>query len=530
MLEFCRRGTLCPTQLVLGIDRDLPYALRQEAAFYRPLAALAAQVHAGGRCVPLSEARARAPAAWAAVAPAGAGGGGCGGDDAALASAGGGGGGAACASGRAAPDRAALARLFEAHQDDGGAGAGGSAAARDAQQRPKAMWLYVNHLGWCRGPFDGARLARAHLCGRLPRDTLVAGIEAGTPVYLLSGDMAAWFRPLGALLANVANGYSYTLITRRAALARASAAAAGAGAGAGAQPAWAPLAWRRAGAAAPPLVDAERLGPVRQLPCAPRRQALPPEVQRQLLAAGLGIAGAGASGGVSADTGDGWPLDAAQAGGGAVAAARQTLSAAPGGAPLGALLGGGQYAALPPPHHRHLQQPPPLQPQQQHQLFATDVATGALVQLTAYHPHPAAAFDSSGSAGAPLQFAGADGAALQAAGPLPPGLGGGAGGPQALVGDDALLYAAAGHQLAPAALLPAPAAGALGAVTLLQAPQAQPQAQPQPPMLQLQLAQQQAQLQQLQSWGLQAPSGAGAGDALTGGAFPLQFPSDFNPY
>jgi hypothetical protein len=29
MIEFCRRGTLSARQLVLGIDRDLPYALRQ---------------------------------------------------------------------------------------------------------------------------------------------------------------------------------------------------------------------------------------------------------------------------------------------------------------------------------------------------------------------------------------------------------------------------------------------------------------------------------------------------------------------
>jgi hypothetical protein len=29
MLEFCRRGTLSPSQLLLGIDQNLPYLARQ---------------------------------------------------------------------------------------------------------------------------------------------------------------------------------------------------------------------------------------------------------------------------------------------------------------------------------------------------------------------------------------------------------------------------------------------------------------------------------------------------------------------
>lgn len=45
-----------------------------------------------------------------------------------------------------------------------------------------------------RRPFSGGKLMHAHLCGRLPRDTLVAGYNPGVPVFMLSGDVATWFR------------------------------------------------------------------------------------------------------------------------------------------------------------------------------------------------------------------------------------------------------------------------------------------------------------------------------------------------
>ena len=34
----------------------------------------------------------------------------------------------------------------------------------------------------------------AHLCGRLPRDTLVVGYDPGVPVFMLSGEVSTWFR------------------------------------------------------------------------------------------------------------------------------------------------------------------------------------------------------------------------------------------------------------------------------------------------------------------------------------------------
>jgi hypothetical protein len=34
----------------------------------------------------------------------------------------------------------------------------------------------------------------AHLCGRLPRDTLVVGYDPGVPLFMLSGDVSSWFR------------------------------------------------------------------------------------------------------------------------------------------------------------------------------------------------------------------------------------------------------------------------------------------------------------------------------------------------
>lgn len=46
----------------------------------------------------------------------------------------------------------------------------------------------------CRGPFSGAKLMHAHLCGRLPRDTLVAGYDPGVPAFMLTSDVSSWFR------------------------------------------------------------------------------------------------------------------------------------------------------------------------------------------------------------------------------------------------------------------------------------------------------------------------------------------------
>ncbi|KAI8472520.1 MAG: hypothetical protein J3K34DRAFT_503549 [Monoraphidium minutum] len=231
MMEFARRGTLSAEQLVLGIDRDLPYALRQDLAHYSPLGRLVLGVHAGGRCVPLSEARAPGAGPWSPVAPAAPGGGapeGAGGD-----------GGAAEAL------RGALERLFTPE------------VAAGARQ---AAWMYINHLGT---PFAGVKLLHAHLCGRLPSDTLVVGYDPAVPELLISGGVTAWFRPLGPLLENVAQGYAYSpvgwsdLIEASTAAPAPSAAAAGAAGGGGG---WRPLAWAGEGAA-PPLLSPGELGP-----------------------------------------------------------------------------------------------------------------------------------------------------------------------------------------------------------------------------------------------------------------------------
>jgi hypothetical protein len=40
----------------------------------------------------------------------------------------------------------------------------------------------------------------AHLCGRLPRDTLVVGYDPGVPVFMLSGEVATWFRCAATLM------------------------------------------------------------------------------------------------------------------------------------------------------------------------------------------------------------------------------------------------------------------------------------------------------------------------------------------
>lgn len=63
-----------------------------------------------------------------------------------------------------------------------------------------------------RGPFSGGKVMHAHLCGRLPRNTLVAAYDPEVPACMISGDVAQWFRPLGALLDNVANGWTYNPI------------------------------------------------------------------------------------------------------------------------------------------------------------------------------------------------------------------------------------------------------------------------------------------------------------------------------
>jgi hypothetical protein len=150
MLEFVRRGTLSARQQVLGIDRDLSYVLRQELGFYRALGDLAAEVHSGGRYVPLSAANAFAAASpWVPIAPGGGGAAEEEGED------GEGGEGSGLA-----PDgrlRQALRQLFTPGEDDEGCGAGaegaeaGAGDEASAAGEPRTMWLYVNHLLWCRG-------------------------------------------------------------------------------------------------------------------------------------------------------------------------------------------------------------------------------------------------------------------------------------------------------------------------------------------------------------------------------------------
>lgn len=97
---------------------------------YRPLSQLAADVHRGARYVPLAEHHAADLASWAPTA----------GPDPATVAAG-------AAAGRGAPPpgalphaalHAALQRLFT---QPGGRGPGAGAV----------MFLYVNHIGWCRG-------------------------------------------------------------------------------------------------------------------------------------------------------------------------------------------------------------------------------------------------------------------------------------------------------------------------------------------------------------------------------------------
>jgi hypothetical protein len=49
----------------------------------------------------------------------------------------------------------------------------------------------------CRGPFTGDKMVQAHLCGRLPRDTLVVGLNPELPPSLLCMDVAYYFRYRG---------------------------------------------------------------------------------------------------------------------------------------------------------------------------------------------------------------------------------------------------------------------------------------------------------------------------------------------
>ena len=46
----------------------------------------------------------------------------------------------------------------------------------------------------CRGPFSGGKVIQAHMCGRLPHDTLVVGLEPDVPPALVSNDVEFWFR------------------------------------------------------------------------------------------------------------------------------------------------------------------------------------------------------------------------------------------------------------------------------------------------------------------------------------------------
>jgi hypothetical protein len=46
----------------------------------------------------------------------------------------------------------------------------------------------------CRGPFSGGKVIQAHMCGRLPHDTLVVGLEPDVPPALISTDVEFWFR------------------------------------------------------------------------------------------------------------------------------------------------------------------------------------------------------------------------------------------------------------------------------------------------------------------------------------------------
>ncbi|WIA44621.1 hypothetical protein OEZ86_007339 [Tetradesmus obliquus] len=250
MLEFCRRGTLSAAQMVLGIDKNLPYVARQELAFYRPLGQLIGSVHAGQRFCPLTEeamqslaAAGASPAHWNPLTPSqglgsdAAAAEGLAGDlcklgldpEAAGADACGGGSSSSSAAEGRVVAAAAAARLRAALQRLCGVGSASGRVAIGAKQplwlyinhlgwcsvgirAKQPLWLYINHLGWCRGPFSGGKVMHAHLCGRLPRNTLVVAYDPELPACMISGDVLQWFRPLGALLDNVANGWVYNTV------------------------------------------------------------------------------------------------------------------------------------------------------------------------------------------------------------------------------------------------------------------------------------------------------------------------------
>lgn len=54
-----------------------------------------------------------------------------------------------------------------------------------------------HHSSYCRGPFPGARVVQAHMCGRLPRDTLVACHMPEVPSTAVSTDVPYFFRCVG---------------------------------------------------------------------------------------------------------------------------------------------------------------------------------------------------------------------------------------------------------------------------------------------------------------------------------------------
>eukprot|EP00877_Chromochloris_zofingiensis_P010870 jgi/Chrzof1/6036/Cz17g03070.t1 len=236
MTEFCKRGTLSARQMVLGIDKNLPYVLRQDLAYYRPLGRLAVAIHEGGSYCPLNESHllqqedgSLGAFNWTPVVARGvtstssnvtvlAASGGLGSSGALQAATGSssvaslaGDLEASPAEGRRATAdaqlRTALQRLFGGGVSRSFDPRGGGGGAR------QPLWLYINHLGWCRGPFSGAKLMHAHLCGRLPKDTLVVGYDPGVPAFMLNSHVAYWFRPLGALLDNMASGWLYQPVT-----------------------------------------------------------------------------------------------------------------------------------------------------------------------------------------------------------------------------------------------------------------------------------------------------------------------------
>eukprot|EP00775_Hariotina_reticulata_P007291 gene7291-7504_t len=241
MLEFCRRGTLSAAQLVLGIDKNLPYVARQELSFYRSLGQLIQAVHEGASYCPLTDGHITSmsdtgltASNWSPLVPRRRqlGGGSAGGDRIAASMSGlslaagteaavdaGTGGGGMINSAEGPPGEgngraaaaAAAARLRSALQRLCGAGGPGRAGLGAVNAKPP-LWLYINHLGWCRGPFSGGKVMHAHLCGRLPRNTLVVAYDPEVPACMISGDVGQWFRPLGVLLDNVANGWSYNVV------------------------------------------------------------------------------------------------------------------------------------------------------------------------------------------------------------------------------------------------------------------------------------------------------------------------------